>query len=108
MLAGSLATCTLSVLAAWADTADLGLEELEIELSWEYVDEPFRVGHYDMVLHWPSLPEARHAAATRAAGQCTVETTLRHGTLIRVGMAPGPKPGDSPPSGGSGNAGKRG
>ncbi len=88
MLAASLATCTVSVLAAWADAAGLGVEDLEIELSWAYVEDPYRVGHYDLVLHWPSLSKSRHCAATRVAAQCTVETTLRHGTEIRVGMAP--------------------
>jgi uncharacterized OsmC-like protein len=84
MLAGSLATCTFAVLAGWAMPAGIAIDDLTIELTWNYVDEPYRVGSYDMTIHWPSLPEHRRTVALRVATHCTVEATLRHPPTIRT------------------------
>lgn len=86
MLAASIATCTLSVLAGWAMNAGIPVQSLEIGLSWEYVQDPYRVGHYDMTLQWPDLPDNRHDAALRVARHCTVENTLREGTEINAAV----------------------
>lgn len=88
MLGASLATCTLSVLAGWAMQAGLALDDLEIELDWEYVDDPYRVGAYDMRIVWPGLPRERRDAALRVARHCTVEHTLRVPPEIRTSVAP--------------------
>jgi uncharacterized OsmC-like protein len=87
MLAGSLATCTLSVLLSWALQAGHDFEDLEIGLTWEYVDDPYRVGSYEMNVRWPSLPADRRDAALRVAQHCTVEHTLRVPPEIRVAVA---------------------
>lgn len=84
MLAASLATCTASVLAGWAMRADLHIHDLELDLSWEYVDDPYRVGRYDLTIRWPSLPPSRRDAAARAARHCTVENTLRVSPVVEV------------------------
>lgn len=87
LLAAGLATCTHSVLHAWADHAGLPLQGLEIVVEWEIGDHPLRVTGIDMEIVWPSLPPERHKAAVRAAAQCTVHNTLAHGTPVetRVG-----------------------
>lgn len=87
MLAASLATCTLAAVASWADVARLSVADLAIELGWEYVEDPYRVGRFDMRLSWPSLPEARREAVLRVAASCTVEHTLEHPPEIRVEVA---------------------
>jgi uncharacterized OsmC-like protein len=87
MLAASLGTCTIAVLATWATQVGIGLEGLEIGLEWEYVDDPYRVGRYDMKLTWPELPEERREAALRVAKHCTVEHTLQHPPEIEVSFA---------------------
>jgi uncharacterized OsmC-like protein len=84
MLAASLAGCTLAVLHSWAMQGDLSTAGLEVALAWEYVENPFRVGRYDLTLHWPGLPEGRRAAARRVAEHCTVENTLRVPPEIRT------------------------
>ena len=86
MLAASLATCTVAVLASWATQADLEMADLEIAIDWEYVDDPYRVGRYDMTVRWPSLPDARRTAAARVARHCTVEHTLTHPPEIEIGV----------------------
>jgi uncharacterized OsmC-like protein len=87
MLAASLATCTLSVIYSWALQAGLQIDDLEIGLIWEYVEDPYRVGSYDMSIRWPSLPAERRQAAQRVAEHCTVEHTLRVPPEISVGIA---------------------
>ena len=77
MLAASLATCTMAVLLAWADTIKLSGQELALILEWEYAEGPYRVGEYRMTIEWPNLPEQRRPVALRVAEQCTVDATLR-------------------------------
>lgn len=86
MLAASLATCTLAALAAWAQVAELPVDDLVIGLSWNYVEDPYRVGRFDMGVTWPSLPEERREAALRVASSCTVEHTLEIPPEISVGL----------------------
>ena len=78
MLASSLATCTLSVLHAWATNARLPADDLAVEVGWSFVEEPHRVGSMSLDIEWPSLPENRRAAAQRVADLCTVKVTLHH------------------------------
>lgn len=78
MLGSSLATCTFSVLYSWASNSDLDVSDLQIRVSWEFADNPHRVGKINTELTWPSLPENRRVAAQRAAGLCAVHATLSH------------------------------
>jgi uncharacterized OsmC-like protein len=84
MLAGSMATCTASVLAAWAVGSGLDTAGLQIGLGWDYAEDPYRVGRIQMEIRWPDLPEGRRAAALRAAEHCTVTQTLRHPPMIET------------------------
>jgi uncharacterized OsmC-like protein len=85
MLASALATCTLSVMHAWASHADLNVDDLAMEVHWTFAEDPHRVGRMHLGFDWPSLPERRHAAAMRVAEMCTVHTTLHNPPLITVG-----------------------
>lgn len=78
MLGGSLASCTFSVLASWAEHAKLDFADLAIEVSWTFAEQPHRVGAMTIALRWPSLPANRREAARRAANLCTVHHTLQH------------------------------
>ncbi|GAC1565094.1 MAG: hypothetical protein NVS2B7_39240 [Herpetosiphon sp.] len=83
MLAASLAICTASVVLAYADTAHLSVDGFGIDLTWNYVDDPYRVGTYQMTLLIPAtVPPARHKALLRAAETCTVHNTLLHAPTI--------------------------
>lgn len=87
MLAASLATCTVSVLVAWAEQAKLDISGLAIGVAWEFAEAPYRVGRIEQAIDWPELPEGRCAAAVRAADACTIHHTLQHppdmSTLVR-------------------------
>lgn len=78
MFATSLAVCTYSVLAAYAEQIEASTEDLAIRLGWDYAEGPFRIGAIDMNINWPQLPENRLKAAQRAAAQCTLHNTLEH------------------------------
>jgi uncharacterized OsmC-like protein len=82
MLASGLATCTYSVLASWGTHAKLGVDDLAVEVGWTFAEEPHRVGTMELQIDWPSLPEARRNAATRAAALCTIHATLHHPPAI--------------------------
>ena len=87
MLASSLATCTYSVLASWGTNARLPVEDLAVEVGWSFVEEPHRVGSMGVLVDWPSLPEARRAAAERVAALCTVKKTLEQPPTLTTTVA---------------------
>lgn len=78
MLAASLATCSLAVLWSWANAAELDADDLVVRLSWDYVEDPYRVGTYALEVVWPSLAESRFERARRVVETCTVHHTLEH------------------------------
>ena len=78
MLASGLATCTLSVLHAWAANAKLPADGLAIEVGWSFVEDPHRLGEMTVGIEWPGLPEARRVAAQRVADLCTVKVSMKN------------------------------
>ena len=84
MLASSLGTCVLSVLASWAEHARIDASTLVVEIEWRFADAPHRVGDIDMKIIWPSLPPERRTAAERAAHLCAIHNTLSHPPVIRT------------------------
>lgn len=87
MVASGLGACTFSVLASWATNAKLPLDDLAIEVTWSFADQPHRASNYVVHIVWPSLPEARRAAAQRAAALCAVHNTLTHSPAIAIEVA---------------------
>ena len=87
MLASALGTCELSVLASWAEHAQLDPSGLAIEIAWRFADKPNRVGEIDVKIIWPQLPPERHTAAQRAAHLCAIHNTLTHSPAIRMEVA---------------------
>lgn len=82
MLGSSLALCEYSLLASWATHAKLSADDLAVEVSWTFVEEPHKVGEMTVTLDWPSLPEGRREAAKRATTLCPVHRTLAHPPTI--------------------------
>ncbi len=76
MLASSLAVCTYSILQSWATNADIPAADLAVEVGFEYVEKPHRIGKLEVALDWPSLPAERREAARRVAGLCPIHRTL--------------------------------
>lgn len=86
MLGSALATCTFSVLYSWASNSKLNVDDLKIRVDWDFADDPHRVSSIRSTITWPSLPEARRAAAQRAAALCAVHATLSHPPQIETAV----------------------
>jgi uncharacterized OsmC-like protein len=84
MVAGGLAYCTFSVMYAWAEHAGLQADDLTLDVSWGFADEPHRIGDYTIRFNWPSLPAKRLQAAKRVAEMCTVHATLQQAPTIII------------------------
>ncbi len=77
MFAASLAMCTASVLATYAENVlHVPIDQLRLRVRWSYAERPYRVGEIELDVHWPELPEDRLDAVRRAAAACTVHRTL--------------------------------
>ena len=87
MLASGLAFCTYSVLASWASNAKLESDDIAIDVSWTFSDNPHRVGDIAMKVEWPSLPEPRKSAVERVASMCAIHATLSHSPNIATSVA---------------------
>lgn len=87
MLASALASCTFSVLHSWATHAKVPVDDLTLDVRWEFADDPHRVASMAVSFGWPSLPANRLAAASRVAELCTVHATLTHPPAITIGAA---------------------
>jgi uncharacterized OsmC-like protein len=89
MLASGLASCTFSVLHAWATHAKLAVDDLTLDVKWTFADDPHRLAELAVMLDWPSLPAGRLAAAKRVAELCTLHATLEHPPRLTIaGAAP--------------------
>jgi putative redox protein len=83
MLASSLASCTFSVMAAWAETTSQQVDDLVIEVRWVISDdEPRRVSEIHLTYDWPSLPAKKQDSARRVAALCTIHQTLHTPPLV--------------------------
>ena len=84
MLASALASCTFSVLHSWATHAKLSVDDLSLEVHWQFGEDPHRVSDMTVIFDWPSLPAGRLAAAKRVAALCTVHATLTEPPQLEV------------------------
>ena len=78
MLGSALATCTFSVLQSYATHKNLHVHDLTMDVTWEFVDNPHRVGKMNVKLDWPSLPAEMWPRAMRVANLCGIHNTLTH------------------------------
>jgi uncharacterized OsmC-like protein len=84
MLGSALGACTLSVLQSWASNKNLGVNDLRVDVSWDFVEGQHRVGSMKVQLLWPSLSAELWPRAIRAANLCGVHNTLTHPAQITV------------------------
>ena len=84
MVASGLAYCTWSVMYAWAEHAGIPADDLTLDVSWSFAQDPQRVDRYDVRFAWPSLPARRLEAAKRVAAMCTIHATFEHPPTIDI------------------------
>lgn len=84
MLASGLAMCTWSILESWADNKQMSTDGLAIDVSWEFVESPKRIGSMRVGITWPGLPAERKEQALRVAALCPVHKTLEHPPEVKI------------------------
>jgi len=87
MLASSLAVCTFGVLQSWGSNVGLSADDLVIDVSWSFADNPHRVGAMVLTYEWPSLPVDRRRIAQRVAELCPVHKTLMQTPAMTIRSA---------------------
>ena len=87
MLGSSLGGCTLFVLQSWASNKNLGVNDLKVDVSWDFVEGQHRVGSMKVQLVWPSLSAELWPRAIRVANLCGIHNTLTHPPQITVEAA---------------------
>jgi uncharacterized OsmC-like protein len=87
MLGSALGACTLSVLQSWASNKNLSVDDLKVQVSWDFVAGQHRVGSMKVRLVWPSLSAELWPRAIRAASVCGIHGTLTHPPQITVEAA---------------------
>ncbi len=84
LLGCALAQCTFGVLRQYGERLGLEGDDLNVVVKWEMTDGPKRVGAMSIDVNWPSLPESRLDAATRAARHCPVHSSFTRGMEVDV------------------------
>jgi uncharacterized OsmC-like protein len=84
MLASALAGCTLFVLQSWASNKDVTVDDLKIDVDWQFAAGEHRVEKMNVRLQWPSLSAELWPRAMRAANICGIHQTLTHTVAIGV------------------------
>jgi uncharacterized OsmC-like protein len=87
MLASGLAVCTFGVMQSWASNAGVSADDLVIDVSWSFAENPHRVGAMELTYQWPSLPPERARVAQRVAELCPVHKTLMQSPLMTIRAA---------------------
>ena len=82
LLACALGSCTWTTMATYGERFDTSADDIEIRVRWALGEGPKRVASMSLDIRWPSLPESRLDAATRAAKHCTIHATLSHGCEV--------------------------
>jgi uncharacterized OsmC-like protein len=87
MLASGLAVCTFGVMQSWASNAGVSADDLVIDVSWSFAENPHRVGAMELTYQWPSLPPERARVAQRVAELCPLHKTLMQSPSMTIRAA---------------------
>jgi uncharacterized OsmC-like protein len=87
MFASGLAVCTFGVLQSWASNVGITADDLVIDVSWSFAENPHRVGAMELTYEWPSLPADRARVAQRVAELCPLHKTLTHSPEVTIRAA---------------------
>jgi uncharacterized OsmC-like protein len=88
MLGSALGMCTFSVMQSWGSNKSIAIDDLHIDVSWQFVEGGHRLETMNVKLSWPSLSAELWPRAIRAAEICGVHQTLARGAEISID-APG-------------------
>jgi len=85
LLAAALGSCMTMHVAKYCQTAKLPHEGFTLDLDFQMVKDPLRIGAFTVDISLPpGFPADRQEAVKRAALQCTVRNTLKDSTVVDV------------------------
>ena len=84
MFASGLAVCTFGVLQSWGSNVGISADDLVIDVSWSFAENPHRVGAIELTYDWPSRPPDRVRVAQRVAELCPLHKTLTHSPDVTI------------------------
>lgn len=84
MLGSAVGMCTFAVLQSWASNKSVRVDDLRIDVTWNFVAGEHRLEDMKVKLTWPSLPAELWPRAIRVANICGVHRTLAEGVGVTV------------------------
>jgi len=84
MLGSAVGMCTFAVLQSWASNKSVPVDDLHIDVRWQFVAGEHRLATMNVKLAWPSLSAELWPRALRAANICGVHRTLAEGMAVTV------------------------
>jgi uncharacterized OsmC-like protein len=89
-LAVSLGSCVAYFAARFAQRHAVSLADLRVEVTWDYAEQPHRIGRFDVKLACRGdLDAAMTERLRRVVEGCTVHHTLTHAPDIKVTLTVG-------------------
>lgn len=88
LLNASLASCAAYYTVLFLRRRRPEFRELTVHASWQYAEEPHRIGTIHLTIDTPyQLTAAELKGLLRSVEHCTVENTLKHAPTIHITMA---------------------
>jgi len=86
----AMGTCIGTFVHMFAAQRGIEHQGFEVEVEWEYAEDPKRVAKAIARIKWPSkVPEKYRAAILKAAGQCVIHNTMRQTPELAVELSDG-------------------
>lgn len=87
LFVAGLAACIAYYAERFLRRHQLPARGLQVSCSYEWAENPHRVGGIELVVDAPGLPAEQRAAFERVIEHCTVHNTLRQPPLIQLRVA---------------------
>lgn len=88
LLMASLGSCIGSVLVYFSERHGISLEGMSIDLDWNIVEHPHRIGNIEISVSIPrALSGDEKRVLARVAEECLIHNTLTHPPAIRLSLS---------------------
>jgi hypothetical protein len=88
MFVTSIGLCTYAMLAEMHGTRGADPWNLDLRIGWQYLDHPLRIGHIEMAISWPDLPDDMHQTALDQVQHCLLLNSLERETRVTTRILP--------------------